>query len=752
MVTRIGAGLWNNSVLGPNPRLRLLGIAVMIGGLLATTSLPVEATSTPALSVTAIGPGTAVGTTTVTATPASADALEIDATATAPPAVPVGAVPPTGATAYTSGSNLSGVAVGNVVTLYEVNGSGTVVAMNQWTLSASDVNGSTPPPIADAEIQPVTNTGQTAITASQASGDSFEVAVTASTPSPVRVGSTPPAAATAYTNDSTISGVAAGNVATLYEVDGRGVIVAMTQWTLTTSESSIPGIGIAPGTSSGTTTITASVPQAPGPLRLYYYLGSSPPSAVPGGNIPPAAIFYSYPPNGGNLGTAVGQLLTVYQADDYGRVFAVSQWTLTASDVNGSTPPAIAAAAIAPGTAASTTAITASPASGDSLKAAVTSSAPAATSVGATPPPAATAYRSGSNLSASAGQIVTLYEVDGRGVIVGMNQWTLSAQDLALPLIPSATIAPGTKIGTTAITASLTSGDALKVEVSVNAPSPVALGATLPTGTATYAMGSNLTAVVPGDVVTLYEVNASSAVEAMRQWTLTAADIAAAPPIPVWTPPILSPDPVTIGSTHSTVIGNRGYNPPIAIQRGSFHGYVEERAAIGAGATFNGEGTDSAYLSAILDGSGVGVGDNHVTAVQQGQFAALYQKLGIIPTWTDTTVTMPHAVAALVKASASSLAIENYLVQLVFVGSGAGSSRSRIPGAIRNVAAAIRMPEGTAYAWDSTSIGGLLGLSRDRIRNRTCRGVSVADRCLNPSFPRRTLGPPFGRPGNARQI
>ncbi len=39
------------------------------------------------------------------------------------------------------------------------------------------------------------------------------------------------------------------------------------------------------------------------------------------------------------------------------------------------------------------------------------------------------------------------------------------------------------------------------------------------------------------------------------------------------------------------------------------------------------------------------------SAEQQGQFADLYQKLGIIPTWTDNTVSIPTGVAALVTAS-----------------------------------------------------------------------------------------------------
>ena len=130
-----------------------------------------------------------------------------------------------------------------------------------------------------------------------------------------------------------------------------------------------------------------------------------------------------------------------------------------------------------------------------------------------------------------------------------------------------------------------------------------------------------------------------------------------------WSPPVITPTRVTVGGSSFDVIGNLGYNPPQAIQAGTAPGYVEERAALQAGVTMTGEGVDSGYLVNVLDGSGVGL-QQHVTAVQQGQFAALYQKLAIIPTWTDNTVSIPKGVAALIKAGAPTLAIENYLVQL----------------------------------------------------------------------------------------
>lgn len=135
------------------------------------------------------------------------------------------------------------------------------------------------------------------------------------------------------------------------------------------------------------------------------------------------------------------------------------------------------------------------------------------------------------------------------------------------------------------------------------------------------------------------------------------------PAVPAWTPPVLTPETVTVDGMTAEVIGNLGYNPEIAIQNGSFAGYVEERAAIDAGASFTGQDTNSSYMSSILSGSGVGT-QAHVSAVQQGQFAALYQKLGIIPTWTRNTTTLAQGLTALEKAGASSLAMENYLVQI----------------------------------------------------------------------------------------
>lgn len=144
-----------------------------------------------------------------------------------------------------------------------------------------------------------------------------------------------------------------------------------------------------------------------------------------------------------------------------------------------------------------------------------------------------------------------------------------------------------------------------------------------------------------------------------------------------WTPPVLKPESVSIGGLTTQVIGNLGYNPVQAITSGHYAGYVEERTAIRAGASFRGEGTDSSYLSAILSGNGVGQ-QQHVSAVQQGLFAALYQKLGIIPTWLNNAVAIPDAIQALQHAGASPLALENYLVQIAGFSWSAAQSQAAL--------------------------------------------------------------------------
>lgn len=190
-------------------------------------------------------------------------------------------------------------------------------------------------------------------------------------------------------------------------------------------------------------------------------------------------------------------------------------------------------------------------------------------------------------------------------------------------------------------------------------------GSTLPHGL-TLSTGGVLsgTPATAGTNTFTVVVTDGSGATATQKLTLTVQ--AATPPsspIPVWVPPVVTPHTVTIDGQTMQVIEGYGLNTGQAIANGTVAGFVEERSALASGVTLTGEGVDSSYLFSIMDGSGVG-SQVHVSAKQQGQFAALYQKLGIIPTWTNNTVRIGQGVAALVKAGASTLAIENYLVQM----------------------------------------------------------------------------------------
>ncbi|MCY0900362.1 MAG: hypothetical protein OWU33_15805 [Firmicutes bacterium] len=60
-----------------------------------------------------------------------------------------------------------------------------------------------------------------------------------------------------------------------------------------------------------------------------------------------------------------------------------------------------------------------------------------------------------------------------------------------------------------------------------------------------------------------------------------------------WIPPRLIPEPVTVSSMSGAIISNLGFNPITAAHNGTYAGYLEECAALVAGASFTGEGTDS---------------------------------------------------------------------------------------------------------------------------------------------------------------
>jgi hypothetical protein len=327
------------------------------------------------------------------------------------------------------------------------------------------------------------------------------------------------------------------------------------------------------------------------------------------------------------------------------------------------TPPTVPLLTVsaAAGTTPGTTALTATPnTAGDTLVVHVGATTPVPVAVGAPPPSGTTAYTSGTNMGPVAvGNIVTVYEVTPAGAVDAATSLTLTSREIqpfpALTItttrLPAAAV--GSPYDETLQTGGGTGGNTWRVTAG-----------TLPVGMTLSSSGAlHGTPTATGSQTFTVTVTDSAGATATQALSLTVQPATPPPPHPVWVPPMLISETVTVDGQTTPVIGNLSYNTGTTIAYGSYFGYVEERAAIEAGAAFTGEGTDSSYLSAILSGDGVGL-QQHVSAVQQGQFAALYQKLGIIPTWTDNTVQIATGVKALQTTGAAPLAIENYLVQL----------------------------------------------------------------------------------------
>jgi hypothetical protein len=320
---------------------------------------------------------------------------------------------------------------------------------------------------------------------------------------------------------------------------------------------------------------------------------------------------------------------------------------------------------ISPGNTVGSAAITATPMqSGETLAISISASNSSAPTVNTPLPTGATSYVSGTSLpNLAVGDEITVYALSSTGLVTSWAQIPVTASDLAqaAPPIQSLTVTPGTGVGTTqfVVTPNIP-GDTFAIAFG-SEPAP-ALGGVLPEGAVRYVSGSVLSGLTIGTTVNLYEVNQARTVEAWTPMTLTALDVSSGSS-PASVAPVLTPETVTVNGVTTTVIGNQSFNSAVAIANGTSPGYVEERAAIAAGISFDREGTDSTYLSCILSGIAVGQ-QQHVSAIEQGQFAALYQSLEIIPTWNQTTLSVAQGLSLLAKAHASTLCEENYLVQL----------------------------------------------------------------------------------------
>jgi len=449
-----------------------------------------------------------------------------------------------------------------------VDASGKVVAFSQTVITSGDV-ASSAPTIATVTVGAGSESGTIAATVTpNTAGDTFEAEVSTSSQTTPLQGSRPPSGATAYTSGSNLTAVS-GDYLDLYEVNASGKVVGFSQTQLTSSEigssapTTAPTIGsvtIGKGSASGTIAATVT-PNTAGDTFEAEVNTSSQTTPLQGSTPPSGASAYT---SGANLSAAAGEYLDLYEVNASGKVVGFSQAQLTSSEIGSSAPttaPTIGSVTIGKGSASGTIAATVTPnTAGDTFEAEVNTSSQTTPLQGSTPPSGASAYTSGSNLAAAAGEYLDLYEVNASGKVVGFSQAQLTSSEIGssapttAPTIGSVTIGKGSASGTIEATVTPnTAGDTFEAEVNTSSQTTPLQGSTPPSGASAYTSGANLPAT-SGDYLALYEVNGSGQVVAFSQIQLTSSDFGSSSP----PPPPPPPPPVLIQVLTTTKVGPSG--------------------------------------------------------------------------------------------------------------------------------------------------------------------------------------------------
>lgn len=145
----------------------------------------------------------------------------------------------------------------------------------------------------------------------------------------------------------------------------------------------------------------------------------------------------------------------------------------------------------------------------------------------ATTVPPLVAYTSGSNITVVNGDRIGLYEVNGTGNVVRFEVFTINPAVIAPPGV-TATLAPGTSVGSTKITATAGAGNKLGIKKQVgvvsNPGTNVAITG-LALDDADYESGDNIPGAVAGQHIGLYEINGTGRVVGFTDITLLVAHI-----------------------------------------------------------------------------------------------------------------------------------------------------------------------------------------------------------------------------------
>jgi hypothetical protein len=375
---------------------------------------------------------------------------------------------------------------------------------------------------------------------------------------------------------------------------------------------------ITPGSTTGATSVTASVGSG---HQLEYVLANNPNSSSPdtGDPVPSDAKAYT---SGTDIPAVPGQYLDMYEMDVNGNIVAYHEYALTGVDISA---PDLTNASVAPGITNGTTSLTASVGTGDRL-AYVLGNEPISSlpGVGDSAPSDTVAYTSGAAILATSGQYLDMYELDGNGKIVLFHEYPIMNVDISAPDLANATIAQGSATGTTSVTANVGSGLSLAYVLGNSSVSSVPIaGDPAPSAAIPYTSGTDIPAA-PGQYLDMYEVNGNGKIVAYHEYPLASTNVRTNP----------------YGHDHSGSSSNvnTGTTTSGATTNGTGN-------STGSTATGNGGSSDNYFLPTVKSQQTVGTG---ATTVQKTfgntdvQVNIPDQALSTQQTVTITTGTLAH--------------------------------------------------------------------------------------------------------------
>ncbi|ADY57465.1 hypothetical protein Sgly_3199 [Syntrophobotulus glycolicus DSM 8271] len=386
-----------------------------------------------------LAPGSVAGTTKVTLTPlVKGDTFRYVISNTALGSLPlVGETVPGGAVAYTSGEDISGIdeTTNKYLDVYEVDGSGKVVAFKELTIAASNIAA----PVLSAT--PVQAPGSKAksvkltLTPNNA-GDTFKIQVVSKPGKLPGIGVK--AGGKAYTSGGDITGVdtTSKKYIDIYEVDATGKVTAFTEITVTAESITAPDLKtstLAPGSVAGTTKVTLT-PLVKGDTFRYVIsnaaLGSLP---LVGETVPGGAVAYTSGEDISGIDETTNKYLDVYEVDGSGKVVAFKELTIAASNIAA---PVLSATPVqAPGSKAKSVKLTLTPNNaGDTFKIQVVSKPGKLPGIGVKA--GGKAYTSGGDITgvdATSKKYIDIYEVDATGKVTAFTEITVDSNVITAP-------------------------------------------------------------------------------------------------------------------------------------------------------------------------------------------------------------------------------------------------------------------------------------------------------------------------------